>query len=163
MNLDTMLRTSASKLIALGLWVCALVLVAFVAAGLLEIAAGLFELLRHVGSGSSKRAVAKALEGLELMFLAPTPLLVLLSLRPYLNSVIQRRDDLVARARMVEVKAFMVSLMVAVIATDLIAKTIEGPLCYESTLTRCIAIVVLGGYFVVLEWLAHRDVPHHAG
>lgn len=162
MTWDQFVERASGRLIIVGLSISALVLLAFVAAGFFEIAAALCELLSHGGLASSKPAVAKALEGLELMFLAPTPLLVLLSLREYLNSMIAKKADGVARARMAEVKAFMVSLMVAVIATDLIATAIHGQLCYESAFTRCAAIFVLGGYFVVLESLAHRGASHTA-
>ena len=152
---DRVLKQTTEALIKVGQWMAALIMIALLATGMWEIVLGITGLLAAHGSG--KGAVAKVLEGIELMFLAPTPLLVLLSLKKHLRSVITEQVEQHGPSGMVEVKAFLVSLMTAVIATDLIAQTYDGQLNYESALTRCIAIAVLGGYFVILERLSRHQ------
>jgi hypothetical protein len=57
---------------------------------------------------------------------------------------------------LVDVKAFIVTLLIAVVATDVIAKVLSGSLGYEAALSESLAIVVLGGYLALLELLGAR-------
>jgi len=114
------------------------------------------------------RAITMAVHGLEFIFLAPLAYFLLLSVTKYIQvtapqstaSVLSVEDRIKeiegARAELLIVKAFNVSLIIAVISTSILgAALIPGGLKYESTICATLLIVVLGAYFVVLERFAN--------
>lgn len=108
----------------------------------------------HTASKESS-ILAFTLKGLEFLFLAPLGFLTLLSMAKYIANM-QSPDHTEADRGILEVKALIVSLMIAIIATDLIARVLSGRgLTYEVTLTGSLFIAVLGAYFVSLHKLAN--------
>jgi hypothetical protein len=112
--------------------------------------------------------MAIAIHGLEFIFLAPLPYFLLLSVAKYVevtspgpSTTNQGADDPQprtadeAKAELLTVKSFSVTLFIAVFATNLLGKALAPKgLEFESTLCSALLIVVLGLYFVALEKFA---------
>jgi hypothetical protein len=147
-------------------------------AAILEMSAGTKALLMHliepsVWSQNQKHesehgpfAIAQVVKGIELLFLAPLAFIVVLGVRRYLkDKFFHVRSKGHGNLLLLEAKALVVSLLMAVVATDLISKILSvGGLTYEAAITESLVIIVLGAYYFALEhavrfWLANEG-PH---
>ena len=89
--------------------------------------------------------------------LAPLPYLVLVSLATYVSRSRDRVDDHLARSRLLGVKAISISLLIAVLAADLVGQILSREdLEYETAAVYGLGLTLLIVYFVVLEWLSQK-------
>jgi hypothetical protein len=109
------------------------------------------------GSEPAAKALALTLKGLEFVFLAPLPLLVLHTIRDYTWHLTPGRptsgdERIVAHSRLDEVKSLIISIMVAVIATDMVSRVLgNSPFGYDQAVPRLLAFVALAGYLLLLR------------
>jgi hypothetical protein len=102
-------------------------------------------------------AVSLALKGLEMLFLAPLPFMVVFAVGGYLRALGAseaggERSDERKIGRLERTKSLLISLMVAVMAADLVSKTLSNDgLTPEAAIYESIVIAVLGGYFLLRE------------
>jgi len=83
--------------------------------------------------------------------------MVLYNLAKYIESLTSEdRAAKMAEARsdLLQVKGLGVSLLIAVIATDLVGKILGHGLFMPEAISESVVIVVLAGYFALLEKLA---------
>ena len=97
-------------------------------------------------------ALVEALKGLEYFFLAPLGYLVFLTMIRFVRSTISGDFDELADKRIRNIKSLTMSLLIAVIATDLVSK-ILGPqgLGRDSAIAEILVMGALIGYYVLLE------------
>lgn len=143
------------------------VLLLFAAIGLWQMIYGAMSYWLHPDSSSAADAIAMALKGLEFLFLAPLGFMVVVSVGQYLRAMVENNGtDATARdgpranakAQLLTVKSFVVSLMIAVVATELVSRVLEpGELHTESAFAGTIVIVAFSLYLFVLEKFAKAD------
>jgi len=98
-----------------------------------------------------------ALKGIELLFLAPMSFLVYRSLGNYVASKASGREDPDAEAAVTESKGLVTSLMVAVVATDLVGKVLSPDgLAAHPPIYELLLIVILVAYFYLLSRMGLR-------
>lgn len=116
-------------------------------------------------TGNDPRHITVAiLHGLEFFFLAPLPALVFVSLARFFRSFgvasgapTSAIDEARCSNRLHRVKALVVGLMAASVASDLLGRSLQG-LSLEATIAESIALIVL-----VLFWYAlERSCSHKA-
>ncbi|MFH1679873.1 MAG: hypothetical protein ABIH26_04435 [Candidatus Eisenbacteria bacterium] len=131
------------------------------------------------GMTPESKALQMCLKGLEFFFLAPLAFLILQSLAKYIVSILRNqtdqestgsdgdergaspdrrlaeREEHAAKCKVIGVKALVVGLMIATLATDLVGRALsrEG-LTYEIALSQAAVIAVLMAYVFLLERLA---------
>jgi hypothetical protein len=125
----------------------------------------------HSGLIGSSEALHQAIEGVELLFLAPLPFLIIYGLLQYLTARIPNEDIgnpesserlKAARAEMFYLKAFAVSLFISAIAASLVGKLLKEPgLTASETVAGVLVILTLGGYFFLLESLSDHARERH--
>lgn len=134
-------------------------MVALFVVGFWEISKGIYLVFfgsPSVPEGVSSResaALEISLKGLEFLFLAPLTYLTLLSLERYVAKTYNQSDHESARLQLINIKISIISLMIAIIATDLVAKILKNALTYQATFTEGLVIVILGTYLFCLERL----------
>lgn len=104
-----------------------------------------------------KPALESAVRGIEFLLLGPLPFLIILVLGRYLEKMASGSGKGMeeARGNLLTVKAFSISLLIAVIATTIVAEALENErIEYESAIAGSIVIVVLAGYLFGLEKFA---------
>ncbi len=141
--------------------ICAGVLmISLFVAAFWEIGGAVFVFFRILPSrnpkfASDSDALVVALKGIEYLFLAPMSFLVYRNLAIYVAAQVTGSENSQAEVAVTETKGLVTSLMIAVVATDLVGKALspeglaERPPVYELTL-----MVVLGAYFFLLHWVA---------
>jgi len=103
--------------------------------------------------------IVGVLHGLEFFFLAPLPALVFLSLAGYFKRFQQMSrgpDDGGESASLHQlhrVKALIVNLMIASLATDLLGKVTQG-IAVQAILAESLVVLLLGVYWMCLERLS---------
>jgi hypothetical protein len=102
-------------------------------------------------------AIVKVLHGLEFFFLAPLPALVFFSLARFFKSFqsVNRSsrnfaDESASAHQLHRIKAFVVSLMTASVATDLLGKTFQG-ISWQTVIAESTVLVLLGVYWFTLH------------
>ena len=111
--------------------------------------------LSQTGHGES--AVSDALEGLECIFLAPLAFLLIRGIWDFVDAVVRSQSkgsspDSASPIFLIKVKALIVGLMIAVVATDLLKRALtEQGLTFEPTLAGCAFIAVLAAYAHLME------------
>jgi len=137
--------------------IVALVLLAGIASvGVIHIGLGLYEFWRMPSeSAAAGYAIEHVLKGLEFLFLSPLPFMIVYSVGRYLGSLLDFAQETKRRSllgEIVSVKALIISLIIAIIATDLVSKILAADgLTRDAALYECLVILVLGAYLVVLE------------
>jgi hypothetical protein len=100
-----------------------------------------------------------AIHGLEFLYLAPLAFMVLYSLTRYIESH-TAKDQATAmtetRRDLLHVKGLVISLLIAVIATDLVGKMLGRGLGMAEAISESVVVVVLMGYFALLEILSGK-------
>jgi hypothetical protein len=139
--------------------VAGIILIVIAFAGMIEIsrAAGVyFGIIESSTSASShvSATLSMSLKGIELLLLAPMPLLILKGMERHLKDFLHpsEQHSLQSRHTFGSLKATMISLMVAILAADLVDKalSVDG-LSYEAAATRIAAIAVIGGYYCLIR------------
>jgi len=105
----------------------------------------------------SAHIMVRVLHGVELLFLAPLPFLVFLSLARYVQSFLKSDGQASSQDRLSgcgsqlhSVKTLVVSLMTASIATDLLRRAIEN-VSLPSAAAEGLVMLLLGSYWLGLE------------
>jgi len=112
---------------------------------------------------ADEAAVGTALEGLECIFLAPLAFLLVRGIWDFVDSVIRSRSKEVplssaSPAFMVRIKALIMGLMVAVVATDLLKRALsKSGLTYEPAIAGCLFISVLVAYALLMQRSSSHD------
>ncbi len=103
--------------------------------------------------GASSVVVAHVLNGVELLFLAPLPYLIVDAVGSYLRHVATRSKEMQGALHDLKgLERMTTSLMIAVIAADLVQRTLSpSGLTQTAALFDSLAIVVLSLYLLVLE------------
>ena len=105
----------------------------------------------------SERTAHRVIEGVELLLLAPLAYIVLVNLARYVHTWMIRKSDEKAKASLLGVKALVVGLLIAMIATDLVGKVLsDNGLDPTSAIFESLVIGVLIIYCFELEWVAAR-------
>jgi hypothetical protein len=158
--------------------------------GFLEIGGAIFSKMPfHDAPISTPELLPKVLKGVEFLFLAPVPTMVIMSLGRYLlvlggrirrqvpgsdtRPLARRREDLAPSGldtesqQVADVKGFVIGLMIAVIATDMVEQVLSRPISHESgsavsldwvgLLTESAMILTLGLYVFVLHVAQHAE------
>jgi hypothetical protein len=114
---------------------------------------GVSELQGPGPEGHGHVVVASTLKGIELLFLSPMPYLIVRAIGDYLKHVIARRPETNdAPHELKALKVMTTTLMIAVVATDLVQRTLApGDLTPATALYESLVILVLSLYIVVLE------------
>jgi hypothetical protein len=108
-------------------------------------------------------AVGNALEGLECIFLAPLAFLLVRGIWDFVDAVVRARLQegtlsSASPAFLIRVKALILGLMIAVVATDLLKRAIsQRGLSYEPAVAGCLFIAVLAAYSFVMERSSERQ------
>jgi hypothetical protein len=108
------------------------------------------------------------LHGIELLFIAPLPFLVFLSLSRYVESVVtsdakSANESLVnCEGQLHRVKTLVVGLMTASVATDLLRRAIEN-VSLPAAAAESLIMLVLGSFWFVLERASTRHMAHQSG
>lgn len=155
----------ALALVGLNIALClgALAMCVLLAAGFWQIGAGVWGLFSYntAGRESGENPVHLAIQGIELLFLAPLGYFVVWGLIKYVHAATPKAGgsrhaskEVEARAELIVVKAFTVTLFIAIIATSLVASALGGSMNYELALSGSIVMAVLVAYFWLLERLA---------
>lgn len=145
-------------------WGALLSMLTLIGVGLYSIFKGclmFFKIITHEDQSLTHEAAAleSAIRGLEFLFLAPLVYLLLLSVTRYLVSMhgsssheSGNNQPLKARSDLLIVKAFNITLIIAVIAASLMGRAISvNGLTYENTLCGVLLIIVLVIYVVIQE------------
>lgn len=139
-----------------------LLMIALFTVGFWEIGKGIgiffgYPLMPEQASSRESAALEMSLKGLEFLFLAPLTYLTLISLVRYVATTYSQNDHELARLQLINIKVSIVSLMIAIVATDLVAKILsKNGLTYQATFTEGLVIIILGTYLFCLE----RLIPH---
>lgn len=141
---------------SLGSVLGALLTVALLAIALLGMASGIagYAGLVEVDSGIEPTAavLAACIRGVELLFLAPLPFLLPLSLGRYIRDSKEDSDDRQSKADLLSMKALTTGLLIAILASDVVGRALShGGLHYEAAVSSSLVIAVLGAYFFGLE------------
>ncbi len=120
---------------------------------------GLVSAVRNLAHPSaamfSEQPAHQVIRGVELLLLAPLAFLVLVNLARYVKAWMDKEDDERAKADLLGIKALVVGLLIAMVATDLVGKILsEDGLDRSSALFESLVIGVLTVYCFGLEWLA---------
>jgi hypothetical protein len=114
-------------------------------------------------SPDSRQITVAVLHGLEFFFLAPLPALVFLSLARFFrsfqtsdNAENSRNDESRCAHQLHRVKALVISLMIASIATDLLGKALQG-ISLEMAIAESLVMLLLGAYWFSLEKVCSRN------
>ena len=145
-----------------------LFMVVLIVLGMLTMGLGIFRMCKYFvlsiasfGAGSGEVpvafALAAALDGLEFVFLAPLAYLLLHGIWDFMNDA--RRGHFRDPNKMpasplflVRIKALIIGLMIAVVATELLKKTVsERGLSYESAIAGALLIAVMALYSFIIE------------
>ena len=156
-----------------GLFICTSVSLLFmhffIILGLVTMAVGMWTMIRNIvpsfriATAASQSphaegfALGAALDGLEFIFLAPLPFLLLRGIWDFVDRV--REVDSQASANvtaspafLIRIKGLIIGLMIAVVATELLKKSVsEHGLSYEPAIAGSIFIGVLAAYAFLIE------------
>jgi hypothetical protein len=137
----------------------ALLTMSLLAIGLFGMVSGVLDFVGASHSGvpsteddPSGRLLEECIRGLELLFLAPLPFLIPVSLGRYIRDSKESRDDRQSKADLLSVKALTTALLVAILASDIVGRALgaEG-LHYEEAFSTSVVIAVLALYLFGLE------------
>jgi len=108
-------------------------------------------------AGSAEVAIRLALTGLELLFLSPLAFLVVLAIAHDLRDFLSADKHARVGRSMAAVESLVISLLIAVIATEMIERLVShsGPPLSEATGSALIMLVLVA-YLVVRESLHRR-------
>ena len=96
--------------------------------------------------------LAACIRGVELLFLAPLPFLLPLSLGRYIRDSKEDSDDRQSKADLLSMKALTTGLLIAILASDVVGRALSHQgLHYEAAVSSSLVIAVLGAYFFGLE------------
>lgn len=161
----------AIVLVGLNVALClgAVAMCALLGAGFWQIGAGVLTLFSPgAGHESGENPVHMAIKGIELLFLAPLGYFVVWGLIKYVHAATPKASgsprastEVEARAELLVVKAFTVTLFIAIIATSLVASALAGTMTYEFALCGSVVMAVLVVYFWLLERLASELGDKH--
>lgn len=101
-------------------------------------------------------ALGVALDGLEFVFLAPLAFLLLHGIWNFVDDVNHRKfkdpKELPASPLfLIRIKGLIIGLMIAVVATELLKKTVGEGLSYEPAIAGALLITVLAIYSFIME------------
>jgi hypothetical protein len=114
--------------------------------------------VRDLTSTPESEAITVALKGIEYLFLAPMSFLVYRSLAIYVADMANGGHNPAARSAVTEAKSLVTSLMIAVVATDLVGKVLSPDgLAQRRPIYELILIVVLGGYYLMLHHIGKGE------
>jgi len=100
-------------------------------------------------------AITLVLQGLECLFLAPLGFLLFRGIWDYVGDVIKKDAEKASACFLMRVKALILGLMAAVVATDLVKRELsEAGLTYQPAIAGCLLICVLAAYSYLVERLA---------
>lgn len=148
--------------------ICAFLMGALILAGLWDVTKGIAIVFHLVhapkdAADHSSAALTDILKGLEFLFLAPIPILVVPALVKFvLNGFGYEAASLPNRTlgfSFQDVKSFTVGLMIAVLATNLIGVALsKNGLTYETAISGCLVIFTLLLYYFGLHLIGkHTD------
>lgn len=128
-------------------------MIALFVVGIYQVGYGVWNYVEHAifGQGEYSTLTTKVIHGVELLILAPVPYLILGALRGYLVQASTPEADNAAHAELLRVKAFIGGLLFALLATNATGAALEKALTLEVALGSAALMVVLVGYFWVLE------------
>lgn len=110
------------------------------------------------GTSASNLALVEGLHGLEFLFFAPLPYLVFKSLARYFQSFLKSEtlavdadaNEMLSSVRLHRVKALVLGLMTAAVATDLLSRAMQG-VSLAAAAAEALVMVVLGSYWFILD------------
>lgn len=152
------MNTAIKAFRVFGLLAGLVLMAAFVIGGLALIGRAAIVLLRSTQSdaGTHEMALVQALSGIEYLFLAPLAFLVFLTLVRFVKKMVF--GDINALGGYRVVKSLVINLMIAIIATDLVQKTVGQPgLTLNVACTELLVIVVFAGYVLLIERAGTRE------
>ncbi len=159
------LRAVGLLLLFLPLVLAGLLTYALIAAGLFTIAAGTLELLRNWDG--SHTAMSRVFRGLDLLFIAPTAMLIIYALYMVAQATydtmapprsVKTIDYHAAKRRLVDAKTFILGLLATAVAVRLVEDLLAGtPKSWHDTAVYAGAILVIGLYGASLDWLQSRE------
>jgi len=154
----TFLRKCMGILFAVGSVLACLLMICLFGIGFIFLFKGLLGFFER-GEISGPDVIVSVLHGLEFFFLAPLPFLVLLSLarffRSFLNPNEVSNDESKCDHQLHRVKALVVNLMIASVATDLLGRSLQG-VTIETALGESLVMLLLGAYWFSLELVCSR-------
>jgi hypothetical protein len=115
-------------------------------------------------ASSSEYAIVGALQGFEFLLLAPLALVIIVSIGRYLTALVPAHDNVAqdehqkAEHQLHRVKILIISLMISIVATDLVKRFVAQPevsiraLAYGGSL-----ILLLLIYLAVMSQIARRQ------
>jgi len=114
--------------------------------------------VRELMSTPESEAITVALKGIEYLFLAPMSFLVYRSLAIYVADMANGGHNPAAKCAVTEAKSLVTSLMIAVVATDLVGKVLSPDgLAQRRPIYELILIVVLSGYYLMLHYIGKSE------
>ncbi len=153
MRLVLVIATSLASIVG------ALLTMSLLAIGLFGMVSGVLDFvgvthsdIAHAEDDPSARLLEACIRGLELLFLAPLPFLIPVSLGRYIRDSKESRDDRQSKADLLSIKALTTALLVAILASDIVGRALgaEG-LHYEESISTAVVIAVLALYLFGLE------------
>ena len=162
-SLENKAMTLNLILITLGAGISYLIMVALFSIGFFEISKAIlvfygFSAASDVGMSKESSVLEMSLKGLEFLFMAPLSFLVLGNLKRYVSKSQKHADQSLARHELANAKIPIVSLMIAIVSTDLVAKILrKDGLTYQAVITEGAIIIIMVGYLFLLEWLVSRS------
>jgi len=165
------MRSLDSKIARLALWTYNLsialafvVMVGIGVKGLEEIISGLVISALHRSAedvGQPTFAIGSILEGFEFLLLAPLAFVIIVSIGNYLQVLLQHGDSSLAEHQIHRVKAMIISLMISIVATDLVKRFVgeQREMKFDALIFGGTLMILLSLYFVVLLRI-HRIDAH---
>jgi hypothetical protein len=150
-------------LITLGAGISYLIMAGLFSIGFFEISKAIlvfyeFSAASDIAMSKESAVLEMSLKGLEFLFMAPLSFLVLGNLKRYVSKSQKHADQSLARHELANAKIPIVSLMIAIVSTDLIAKILrKDGLTYQAVITEGVVIIIMIAYLFLLEWLVSRS------
>jgi hypothetical protein len=139
---------------AVGQTVASVALVGLATAGFIELGSALKLFFLPSDPNQSEQALIVALKGLEFLFLAPLPFIVVYAVTSQLIWITRdsksSHEDAGREGALIEAKQLVIGLMIAVIGSALIGKLVSGTLDLPSAIGGAAVIVALTAYVFVL-------------
>lgn len=97
------------------------------------------------------------IRGVELLFLAPLPFLIPVSLGRFIRDSKEDRDDRQSKADLLSIKGLTTALLIAILASDVVRRALgHDGLHYEESISTSLVIGVLAAYYFGLERQARQ-------
>lgn len=160
----------------IGWTLAAVLMVCLGIAGMAEIAGGLSTEFRQntgpcqdsISLSTASTAIGQVLEGFEFLLLAPLPLVIIVTVARYVRDFLQlndhddQDDQRVTERRIHNVKVLVISLMISVLATDLVRRFLDHQIeCARGSYSEAIfggALFALLTMYIMLQftWLDRK-------